>query len=119
MHFTQSNMKTYCLLVYIITMCCNNFLILVVQGDPSSFDKLKFRIRHLLLQQEVELLPKLRVIDRVQRLGVAYHFDNEISAILNSVSMERRDIDRMDDVRLMTLSFRLLRQNNYPVSPGN
>jgi hypothetical protein len=90
-----------------------------VQGNPSSFDKLKFHVRHLLLQQGVELLPKLRVIDTVQRLGVAYHLDDEISAILNSVSTERQDVDRMDDVRLMTLSFRLLRQNNYPVSPGN
>jgi hypothetical protein len=90
-----------------------------VQGNPSSFDKLKFHVRHLLLQQEVELLPKLVVIDTVQRLGVAYHFDDEINAILNSVSTERQDVDRMDDVRLMTLSFRLLRQNNYPVSPGN
>jgi hypothetical protein len=90
-----------------------------VQGNPSSFDKLKFHVRHLLLQQGVELLPKLRVIDTVQRLGVTYHFDDEINAILNSVSTERQDVDRMDDVRLMTLSFRLLRQNNYPVSPGN
>ncbi|KAG0551653.1 hypothetical protein BDA96_01G441500 [Sorghum bicolor] len=87
------------------------------EGDPSSFDKLKFRVRHLLLQQEVEILTKLRVIDTVQRLGVAYHFDDEISAILNSVSTEKQDVDRVDDVRLMTLSFRLLRQNNYPVSP--
>ena len=106
--------------VCIVLLCAVIFfLILVVQGDPSSFDKLKFRIRHLLLQQEVELLPKLRVVDTVQRLGVAYHFDDEISAILNSVSTGRQDVDRMDDVRLMTLSFRLLRQNNYPVSPGN
>ncbi|KAF8718708.1 hypothetical protein HU200_025009 [Digitaria exilis] len=93
-----------------------NSLIPVVQVDPSSFDKLKFYVRHLLLQ-EVELLPKLRTIDTVQRLGVAYHFDEEISAILNSVSVEGQDIDRRDDVHLMTLLFRLLRQNNSPSSP--
>lgn len=90
----------------------------MVQVDPSSFDKLKFYVRHLLLR-EVELLPKLRTIDTVQRLGVAYHFDEEISAILNSVSVEGQDIDRRDDVHLMTLLFRLLRQNNSPSSPGN
>nr|CAB3496309.1 unnamed protein product [Digitaria exilis] len=93
-----------------------NSLIPVVQVDPPSFDKLKFYVRHLLLR-EVELLPKLRTIDTVQRLGVAYHFDEEISAILNSVSVEGQDIDRRDDVHLMTLLFRLLRQNNSPSSP--
>ncbi|CAN6284703.1 unnamed protein product [Urochloa humidicola] len=64
----------------------------------------------------MELLPKLRVIDTVQRLGVAYHFDEEISAILNCVSMEGQDVDHMDDAHLMTLLFRLLRQNNAPTS---
>ncbi|CAL4922059.1 unnamed protein product [Urochloa decumbens] len=84
-------------------------------ADLSSFDELKFRVRHLLLQ-EMELLPKLRVIDTVQRLGVAYHFDEEISATLNSVSMEGQDVHHMDDAHLMTLIFRLLRQDNSPTS---
>jgi hypothetical protein len=85
-------------------------------ADPSSFDKLKFRVRHL-LHHEMELLPKLRVIDTVQRLGVAYHFDEEIHAILNSVSMEGQDVGRMHDAHLMTSLFRLLRQNKSPTSP--
>ncbi|RLN41375.1 hypothetical protein C2845_PM01G11240 [Panicum miliaceum] len=86
-------------------------------ADPSSFDKFKFHVRDLLLH-EMELLPKLRVIDTVQRLGIAYHFDEDIRAILNSVSMEERDVDRMeDDAHLMTLLFRLLRQNKSPTSP--
>ncbi|CAN6307074.1 unnamed protein product [Urochloa humidicola] len=85
-------------------------------ADPSSFDKLKFRVRDL-FHQEMDLLPKLRVIDTVQRLGVAYHFDEEISAILNCVSLEGQDVDQMDDAHLMTLLFRLLRQNNSPTSP--
>ena len=67
----------------------------------------------------MELLPKLRVIDTLQRLGVAYHFDEEIRAVLNSVTMEGQDVDRMDDAHLMTLLFRLLRQNKSPTSPGN
>lgn len=92
----------------------------MVRVDPSSFDKLKFHVRHL-LPREVELLPKLRTIDTVQRLGVAYHFDEEISIILNSVSLERQNIDRMDNVHFMTLLFILRRQkqNNSPTSPGN
>jgi len=84
----------------------------------SIFDKLMFRIRHLLLH-EMELLPKLRVIDTLQRLGVAYHFDEEIRDLLKSVSMEGQDIDRMDDAHLMTLLFRLLRENKSPTPPGN
>lgn len=86
------------------------------QADPSIFDKLKFLVRHQLLH-EMELLPKLRVIDTLQRLGVAYHFDEEIRAVLNSVTMEGQDVDRMDDAHLMTLLFRLLRQNKSPTSP--
>ena len=60
-----------------------------------------------------------RVIDTLQHLGVAYHFDEEIRAVLNSVTMEGQDVDRMDDAHLMTLLFRLLRQNKSPTSPGN
>ncbi|KAL6644827.1 hypothetical protein ACP70R_016435 [Stipagrostis hirtigluma subsp. patula] len=86
--------------------------------DPLSSDKLKFRVRHLLLE-EAELLPKLEVIDTLQRLGIAYHFDEEISGMLNSISMARQEVaDSMDgDVYFMTLLFRLLRQNNSPTSP--
>ncbi|KAL6649692.1 hypothetical protein ACP70R_013916 [Stipagrostis hirtigluma subsp. patula] len=89
--------------------------------DLLSSEKLKFRVRHLLLD-EAELLPKLKVIDTLQRLGVAYHFDEEISGTLNSISIARQEVaDSMDgDVYFVTLLFRLLRQNNSPTSPdGN
>lgn len=88
---------------------------MLMQMDPSSFHKLKSHVRSLLTRKTEPLL-KLRTIDTVQRLGVAYHFEDEISEVLNSISM---DSPLMNDVYYSALFFRLHRQNHSSVFPGN
>lgn len=84
--------------------------------DPSDITSLMSHVRRQLMG-EGDQLTKLRAVDTVQRLGVAYHFDEEIGDVLNSISMERAEVDgSMDDVHFTTLLFRLLRQNNSPAS---
>ena len=66
---------------------------------------------------------KLDLIDAIQRLGVAYHFESEIEACLHNIHnsyYEFLDKDHEDanDLRVISLRFRLLRQQGYRVSSG-
>lgn len=59
------------------------------------------------------------LIDAVQRLGVSYHFNSEIEESLgimyNSLDW---DGENGNDLHVVALRFRLLRQQGYRVSPG-
>ncbi|XP_058070940.1 alpha-terpineol synthase, chloroplastic-like [Magnolia sinica] len=50
-------------------------------------EKLKEEMRRTL--QEVGMLNQLELVDRIQRLGVGYHFDREIKEILTTISSSR------------------------------
>lgn len=61
-------------------------------------------------------LEKLNLIDQIQRLGIAHHFDREIKESLEQVYLRflnsggaRSD----DDLHATALRFRLLRQHGY------
>ncbi|EXC44901.1 (-)-germacrene D synthase [Morus notabilis] len=59
----------------------------------------------------------LQLIDAIQRLGFAYHFENEITEKLkeiNKITLEEFN----DDPHIISLWFRLLRQEGYNVSCG-
>ncbi|TQD91285.1 hypothetical protein C1H46_023129 [Malus baccata] len=56
---------------------------------------------------------KLNLIDDIQRLGVSYHFGNEIEEILQKIHESSYDLD---DLCTGALCFRLLRQQGYNVS---
>ena len=61
----------------------------------------------------------LELVHAIQRLGVAYHFENEIEAILQQVmhnSLDPHDND--NDRYTIALRFRLLRQQGYNISCG-
>jgi hypothetical protein len=61
---------------------------------------------------------KLDLIDAIQRLGVAYHFETEIEEALQHIYNNRIDMED-DDLYNTALGFRLLRQHGYNVSCGN
>ncbi|GFS29235.1 terpenoid cyclases/Protein prenyltransferases superfamily protein [Actinidia rufa] len=56
----------------------------------------------------------LNLVDKIQRLGVSYHFETEIETALQHI-YETCD-HHFDDLHTAALSFRLLRQQGYPVS---
>nr|AGB05610.1 sesquiterpene synthase 1 [Valeriana officinalis] len=58
---------------------------------------------------------QLKLIDAIQRLGVAYHFQREIDAVLNNLLLFRSNKDN-DDIYMVSLRFRLLRQQGHDVS---
>ncbi|KAH7652873.1 Beta-cubebene synthase protein [Dioscorea alata] len=57
-------------------------------------------------------LEKMELIDALQRLGVAYHFDVEINEELNLIRRNDASSDTDDDLHTVALRFRLLRQHN-------
>ncbi|RVW68199.1 Valencene synthase [Vitis vinifera] len=61
----------------------------------------------------------LNFIDAVQRLGVAYHFEQEIEEALQHICNSFHDCNDMDgDLYNIALGFRLLRQQGYSISCG-
>ena len=60
---------------------------------------------------------KLLLIDAIQRLGVAYHFESEIDEVLKHM-FDGSVVSAEEDVYTASLRFRLLRQQGYHVSCG-
>lgn len=65
--------------------------------------------------------PKGRLVflDAIERLGVAYHFEEEIEAILHNLYTNHYDDHSYkDDLHYVSLHFRILRQHGFFVSFG-
>ncbi|KAH9783272.1 alpha-humulene/(-)-(E)-beta-caryophyllene synthase [Citrus sinensis] len=85
-------------------------------------------VKHLELKKEIRRMLKaanktshtLELIDAIQRLGVSYHFENEIDEILGKMHKTYRDCDLCDNendgLYYISLQFRLFRQNGYRIS---
>jgi len=64
---------------------------------------------------------KLNLIDRIQRLGLAYHFEHEIDEQLEQIHRSYFEFhceDNNNNLHTIALLFRLLRQQGYNVSCG-
>nr|AID55338.1 terpene synthase [Actinidia arguta] len=70
-----------------------------------------------MLDQVVDPLDGLGIIDDLQRLGVFYHFEDEIKRILESTYNHINEGWNTDeDLQATSLKFRLLRQHGYTIS---
>ncbi|KAK9209497.1 hypothetical protein WN944_001863 [Citrus x changshan-huyou] len=81
--------------------------------DQDEFEGLKQKIKNMLNSPTDKSFQKLSLIDAVQRLGVAYHFEREIEDELEKLSHDEYD---GNDVHTVALRFRLLRQQGYRIS---
>ncbi|PIA43237.1 hypothetical protein AQUCO_02000578v1, partial [Aquilegia coerulea] len=77
--------------------------------------QLKNEVRQLL--NESAGSDSLELVDVIQRLGVAYHFKEEIKTTLNNVYINK-DQWLDDDLYMASLRFRLLRNNGFDVQQG-
>ncbi|CAH9107738.1 unnamed protein product [Cuscuta europaea] len=74
-------------------------------------DELKKKVQNMLNNQEMEELEKMELIDDLQRLGLAYHFEDEITAALKrSKGCSQKGKDNLSST---ALKFRLFRQNGF------
>nr|QCT83300.1 geraniol synthase [Gardenia jasminoides] len=67
------------------------------------------------LRSTSEPLKAMNLIDTLQRLGLAYHFEDDMNAILSQLSSSDQS---GEDLLTTALRFRLLRHNGHKISSG-
>ncbi|GLU13964.1 hypothetical protein SLE2022_305650 [Rubroshorea leprosula] len=79
-------------------------------------DKLKEDVR-VMLQEKVDE-DQLELIDHLQRLGLSYHFEDEIKKSLDRIYSKNRGNYRLkkDSLYATALEFRILRQHGYNIT---
>nr|AMT81307.1 myrcene synthase [Lilium sp. BT-2016] len=83
----------------------------------DRIDKLKEDVRRL-IEEEKELIQQLELVDSLEQLGVAYHFEEEIEKVLEILhdSMEETKMEIRHDIYATSLLFRLLREHGFTAS---
>ncbi|KAK4490036.1 hypothetical protein RD792_000690 [Penstemon davidsonii] len=90
----------------------------ISEDEEEELEKLKQEvIKKVFVATANDALHKLDLVDAIQRLGVAYHFEKEIDDYLKYIYNNNNNDDD-DDLRIVALRFRLLRQQGYNV-PAN
>ncbi|KAH7855347.1 hypothetical protein Vadar_023937 [Vaccinium darrowii] len=79
--------------------------------------KLKVDVR-IILEKVEDPLVGLEIIDDLQRLGVSYHFEEEIKRILEKVYNNSFDDWYKKDMHAIALKFRLMRQHGFNIPQG-
>ncbi|XP_023905162.2 sesquiterpene synthase 2 [Quercus suber] len=79
-------------------------------------EELKDEVRNELFASTGHLSQQLGLIDALQRLGVAYHFEREIQEALEHIYTAFNDKNDVDDLYKVSLSFQLLRQEGFKIS---
>ncbi|XP_042009751.1 bicyclogermacrene synthase-like [Salvia splendens] len=85
--------------------------------EQEELAKQKEMVRKMLFQTPDDSTCKLELIDAIQRLGVEYHFEKEIGESLKYIhdNYKLQISKDNDDLSIVALRFRLLRQQGYNV----
>ncbi|XP_010061274.2 (-)-germacrene D synthase-like [Eucalyptus grandis] len=85
----------------------------------EHIERLKGEVRKMLTGAMDKPSQKLNLIDEIQRLGFAYHFEHEIDEQLEQIHRSYFEFhygDNDDNLHTVAVLFRLLRQQGYNVS---
>ncbi|KDP31579.1 hypothetical protein JCGZ_14804 [Jatropha curcas] len=77
---------------------------------------LKKEVREMLSSAAGKPSEQLNLIDAIQRLGIAYHFEGQIEEALKQIYTTYQNLNDDDDLYTVALRFRLLRQEGSNVS---
>ncbi|MED6120577.1 hypothetical protein PIB30_022094, partial [Stylosanthes scabra] len=93
-------------------------------GDETKLqiETLKKEVVKMLIDASKRPVAKVNLIDLIYHLGIQYHFEMEIDEVLqqihNNYTKNGEIIILEDNLRSLALSFRVLRQHGYRVSPN-
>ncbi|KAL0435391.1 UNVERIFIED_CONTAM: Gamma-cadinene synthase [Sesamum radiatum] len=90
----------------------------VQEKHAEAIEGLKEEARSMLMAEGSTVVDKLILIDTLERLGVAYHFDQEIEDQLQEIFQFHSKDENDYDLFTTSLQFRLLRQHRHFVSCG-
>ncbi|PIN08858.1 Vetispiradiene synthase [Handroanthus impetiginosus] len=83
----------------------------------NEIEELKEKVGKMIVASEKKLEEKLVLIDIVERLGLSYHFKNEIQAQLELIFNGSFKLENEEkDLFITALEFRLLRQHGFDAS---
>lgn len=84
----------------------------------KEVEGLKEKVRFMLLSSMSSCDEKLNLIDIIERLGLSYHFSNEIEDQLQIIFSNKLENNGNGDLSIVALQFSLLRQHGFTVSSG-
>ena len=79
----------------------------------TRLEGLKHEAKNLLTSRKDPAV-LLKLIDSMQRLGVAYHFENEIDEV---IGIQNSHVTT--DLYTTALQFRILRERGFPIGSGD
>ncbi|CAI9115032.1 OLC1v1015866C2 [Oldenlandia corymbosa var. corymbosa] len=86
----------------------------------KEIEMLKNEVRNMLIKvREGATIQQLDLIDTIERLGISYHFEEEIEELLEPIFLQcgsNYEEDLQNDLYATALQFRLLRQHGYTIS---
>ncbi|XP_068667804.1 terpene synthase 1-like [Aristolochia californica] len=87
----------------------------VLDKWAKRVNELKGSVKMMLRDAKGSDVHEMGLIDTLQLLGLTYHFDDEIEAAMRRIHDSYAEIVQQDDLHLVALCFRLLRQHGYNV----
>ncbi|XP_047937578.1 germacrene A synthase-like [Salvia hispanica] len=90
----------------------------VVEKYSKTVEVMKSDVRNLLTAPQTKMIDTMNLIDTLERLGVSYHFENDIEEKLQQyfhLNTNYHD-DEAYDLYTVALHFRLFRQHGHPIS---
>ncbi|KAG8370941.1 hypothetical protein BUALT_Bualt13G0035600 [Buddleja alternifolia] len=90
----------------------------VLEKFAETVEPLKEEVRSMVMAKDTKPIDKMILIDTLERLGIAYHFEKEIEDQIEQIyKFHAKDLeDRNYDLFTTALYFRLFRQHGYGVS---
>ena len=94
----------------------------VHESYGNEIDMLKEEVRAMLVDGGSKATEKMNLINTVERLGVSYHFEEDIKEQLELILHAHPNLKKYSqdlDLCSIALHFRIFRQHGYDISSGN